>query len=610
MPRTLILAAAMILAGVFAVFAPARALAQAGMEVRATAQVESDRVYVGQPFTLQVSVEGDTRSQPPEVPAIDGFRVEQAGSTTSSEIVFDGTRTVERARRIFQYSLTATRPGVLTVPSIEVRTRDGVRRTEPLRVTVVEPGELPDFKLRLDVDREEVCVGEPVTLRLTWFLGREVRTAMFSMPPLPEGFSLYSPADDGLTPAHFQSGQFFEVMFLGERSVARAGRGEIDGREFYTLTIEKTIVPDTPGSFALGPATVAFTEATRTRRSVFDSSLFSQSAARTEVVASAPLTLRVRPLPAQGRPATFSGLVGAYTIEARAEPTRVRVGDPITLTVTVKGDGPAERIPMLDLSKQPGFANDFKLTGERPTSEFVPGGRRFTTMIRAREPDVSAIPPIELTYFDPRAGEYRTAASAPIPLRVEAAPKVELPASLASVDAPEEDDRGAQQASRGPREVSIDDLAPASGGMLALARGPLGVAALAAPPVVALAIVAAAAARGRSARDAKTKRRAGALRRALRDLDRAHDADGVLLALRGFAADWTGRSRDAMTAEEAVAVAEREGGSASRAVREAVEACAAALFGGGGSIDLDALRRKVREALPQVDAALRTEKAR
>jgi hypothetical protein len=585
--------------------------AQASSPVRVTAEVESDRVYVGQPFTLQISVEGDTRSEPPEMPALPGFRVEQRGSSQRSEIVFDGTRTVERAHRVFQYSLTANRSGVLEIPPISVRTRDGVKRTEPIRVTIEQPGELDDFKLRLETSAEEAFVGEPVTLRLTWFLGREVRTAEFSMPSLPEGFRLYAPADDGLTPAHFQSGQFFEVMFLGERSVARAGRGQLNGREFYTLTIEKTIVPSEPGEYELGPATVAFSEATRTRRSIFDSSFFDQGQSRTEVVASPAITLRVVPLPSEGRPSSFSGLVGSYSVDAKADPRDVRVGDPITLSVTVKGDGPAEEIPLLDLSGQAGFEDNFKLTGERPTVELVPGGKRFTTMIRARASDVSGVPPIELTYFDPGAREYRTAASPTIPLRVQDVQRVQLPGGASTARTSEDvGDATTTQAdrSRGPREVLVEDLSAQSESALALVRGPIGVAAVAIPPAAALALVIVAGARRRARSAPDKRRRARALRDAMHALDRDDGVEGVLTGVRVFAADWTGASRDAITAEEAV---ERlRGADGVDDIARAVDACAAAKFGGATEGDVRAARDAVREGLRRADASLRARKGR
>ena len=52
---------------------------------------------------------------------------------------------------------------------------------------------------------------------------------------------------------------------------------------------------------------------------------------------SRPLKLTVLSVPEQGKPAGFYGLVGRYTISAAAAPTKVNVGDPITLTIKIGG---------------------------------------------------------------------------------------------------------------------------------------------------------------------------------------------------------------------------------------------------------------------------------
>lgn len=614
-------------------FGPSPALAQrdGSGPVRLTAQVESERVFVGQPFLLQVSVENDTRSQPPTVPAIPGARVEELGSSTSSEVVFDGVRTVERARRVFQYRVTPQREGRLLIPPFEAQTRDGVRRSEPIVIDAVAPGEMDNFKLRLMTSRSRVYEGEPVTLTLTWFLGEEVRTAQFSMPELPDSFGLYSPADDGVTPAHFQGGQYFEVMFLGERSVARAGRGEIDGRLFSTLTIEKTIVPRKAGTYELGPATVAFTQTVRTRRrSVFDSPLFGADSP-TQVVASPAITLEVVPLPSQGRPAGFSGLVGRFAIEAKAEPTEVRVGDPITLTISVTGDGPPDEIPTLDLSRVPGFESSFRLTGDRPAIDRLRTGKRFTTMIRARDAGVSEVAPIELSYFDADAGEYRVARTEPIPLRVQAAPRVTLPGGQDGAPAvtARASDRGdapdatqGDASARSPRAVSIDDLSTRGGGLLSLAWGPVGVAAVALPPALCAALVIGARVRRRALADPAGRRRRHALRDALAALGKIDAGDSapalgggaagaaaaISAALRSFAADWRATPRAAMTSDEAASVVAQADPALGNEFADLLARCDEVRFAGGEGFDARAIAARAADAARRADGALRAAK--
>ena len=79
------------------------------------------------------------------------------------------------------------------------------------------------------------------------------------------------------------------------------------------------------------------------------------------VVPSNELNLEVLPLP-EPRPPSFTGLVGAYSIETAAAPTEVNVGDPITLTIRIRGPEPLENIPAPALHTQQSLVEDFKVS--------------------------------------------------------------------------------------------------------------------------------------------------------------------------------------------------------------------------------------------------------
>src|SRR5262249_57024823 len=69
-------------------------------------------------------------------------------------------------------------------------------------------------------------------------------------------------------------------------------------------------------------------------------------ALRTEkfVSSSAPLTIDIRPVPSAGQPASFSGAIGRFQLEADANPKILRVGDPLSVTLTVRGEGLLETV--------------------------------------------------------------------------------------------------------------------------------------------------------------------------------------------------------------------------------------------------------------------------
>ena len=56
-------------------------------------------------------------------------------------------------------------------------------------------------------------------------------------------------------------------------------------------------------------------------------------------LATSPVTLNVRPLPASREPADFSGLVGKFRVSASLSKSSLPVGDSTTLSVVVEGEG-------------------------------------------------------------------------------------------------------------------------------------------------------------------------------------------------------------------------------------------------------------------------------
>jgi hypothetical protein len=135
-------------------------------------------------------------------------------------------------------------------------------------------------------------------------------------------------------------------------------------------------------------------------------------------VGSPAMMLTVSPLPGQGQPAGFSGLVGRYTIATSATPTEVSVGDPITLTVRIGGNPYLKPVLWPALDQIPEMAAHFKIPSERASPTIDNGCKVFTQTLRANSDKVTQIPPIPLVFFDPDKGTYVTAQTDPIPLKV------------------------------------------------------------------------------------------------------------------------------------------------------------------------------------------------
>ncbi len=605
----------------------ALAAVAAGAEpVTVRAVVEADRVFAGERFVYQVLVEGATPQLEPQLPALDAFEVAYEGgqdvSSHSISIVNGRTTETVTKRFYFQYRLTALRPGQHTIPAATLTIDGQPYRTQPIAITVVQPTEHQDFKLRLALEKEQVYVGEPVRLRLTWYLRQvqNVREFALSMP-LAGVFAAANTSAPAGAQQGLRSGEYLAVDFLGSEVLARRGQGTLDGEQFTTLTLEKVLIPQEPGHFRPGPAAVDLNVVTgrAPSRSLFDdffsgSSLFrntpfGREVTRKLVVPSNELNLEVLPLP-EPRPPSFTGLVGAYSIETAAAPTEVNVGDPITLTIRIRGPEPLGSISAPALHTQQALVEDFKVSDEPAPPVVQDGSAVFTQTVRALNDRVGAIPPLDLSFFDVDQGVYRTVRSAPIPLVVRRTREVTAADAIGSgagTSAGAEVETRAEGIAHNYEDAGV--LTDQSVGLPERLRHPAWLAALLGPLAAYLSLAAVHIVRRRSGADTADRRRRRALREARQELratsgDTSAEATRTSRAVHGYLAATFDVPVAGLTPAEAERLLRARRVPQAAAVRELLEQCDAARFAGRRLDAAGRLRDEAEQLLGAIDRGL------
>lgn len=131
---------------------------------------------------------------------------------------------------------------------------------------------------------------------------------------------------------------------------------------------------------------------------------------------SNPVTLEVRPLPAEGAPGEgagpFTGPVGSLELRARLDPEHPAVDRGATLTVVASGDGYLEALSPPPLVLPEGVEDLEVLGPETAPPPESPGNRAsrcWRFLLVPRRAGSWELPALELPYFDPSSGEYRTA---------------------------------------------------------------------------------------------------------------------------------------------------------------------------------------------------------
>jgi hypothetical protein len=170
--------------------------------------------------------------------------------------------------------------------------------------------------------------------------------------------------------------------------------------------------------------------------------------------------VHVLPLPDEGRPASFTGAIGKFTVEASAKPVKLTVGDPLTLTVKVAGKGNFDRLSIPAIESGGDWKAYPASSKFEPTDALGTSGRKVSEQavvpITAK---VTSVPARPFSYFDPDKRRYVELTTQPIALTIEGAPRAAggtspgAPASAAGT-------RSDRQAERGAVDGDQWELAP------------------------------------------------------------------------------------------------------------------------------------------------------
>ncbi len=404
-----------------AILAVAIALALPTAAARAgevSAQLSTRETFVGVPVRVDIVVANADRHEPPVFPALVDAEVRGGQSSTQQNIsIIQGVQSVRRTVT-YTYQIIPKHSGKLRIPPVTVEV-DGEKRSISLGEIIVSESETEDLLyVELTADRKGYYVGEVVNATLEIWL-RPYAQRDYRMS-----------ANDMFRRIDFENsswGEFADQLkqdnFRYRSDIRRDSTGQERG--YFVYTVDKQIVAGSAGPLQAGDIRIVVDYPVKLGRS---RDMFSFFEDRMGVVQSRPISagvtsqaVEIKPLPTDGQPLYFNGAVGRYTMDVSARPTEVHVGDPITLTITMRGEGRLDALSAPPLARLDALTDGFRVPDEPLAGDVQGNVKRFTQSIRARSPDVAAIPALPFAYFDPNTEKYVTVSSEPIPIRVEAA---------------------------------------------------------------------------------------------------------------------------------------------------------------------------------------------
>ena len=397
------------------------------------------QVMVGERF--QVVFEANVEGKNFSAPSFDGFTVVGGPftSTSSSFQMVNGSMS-HSVKCTYTFALQAYKEGTFRVGSASLNVKGTKVTSEPFEITVIPDdgthaapsggGDASgqgrsqqntndpqvsgkDLFLNVIPSKKSVYVGDQVVL--TYKIYTKVPVSSLSVERMPSyaGFWTKDISDNS--------------------NSLRQNSEYINGIEYTTAEVQKTvIVPQRAGKLTIDPMIIECvaqvrTESNRQRsmdpfEAFFNDPFFNRNIVNVKKeLTSQTLTLEVKSLPENGKPASFAGAVGNYNFKSEIDKTELSTNEAFTLTLTVSGTGNVELLQM----PTPVFPPDFEVydpkvtTSVNPTSNGLSGTKKAEFLVIPRRAGSFTIPAVEFSYFNPANETYQTLQSEPYEIKVE-----------------------------------------------------------------------------------------------------------------------------------------------------------------------------------------------
>ncbi len=427
-PLTAIGLAVVLLVGLGSVEAVAQGATTPGIRM----SVDRDPVVQGEPFTLSIHIETSSRGEPEiRLPHLSGFNILRQSESHPMSLSFSfgmgkGSQSRMQRQANYNYVLVADKPGKYKLAPVQV-TLDGRKyRGKPFNIHVQRSGTTTpsgsgaggradvddkvsdrialegatldgarvesDLFIQTHVSKKKAVVGEALVMTIYLYTSMNIAEVNVLREPGTEGFW-----GENLVPA----GRRF--------TTERVKVGEYD---FDRAVLRKmTLFPIKPGTLTIAPPVVEL--------GISRGGFFSRP--KKIKRSSLPVEVEVEALPEKGQPSGFNPAnVGVYSYRTELDTTEVNEGEPVTLTMTVQGDGNVRNLVLPAVGEIAGLKIyapeeevDIQLRGGRVT-----GTKISRVLMIPKIPGDFVVPAISWSYYNTQSNAYRTLPGSPHSIRV------------------------------------------------------------------------------------------------------------------------------------------------------------------------------------------------
>jgi hypothetical protein len=352
----------------------------------------TQKVIVGEPFSLEVALQGSNNSN--ERPHIDGLEKMYVRSNGLMITTINGKTTTK-----YKYSVRIDIPGRHNIGPAHIMQNGSLLYSNTLSIKAVEQATGAKQKheastsggafLRLTADKEKAVIGEPIKFFLRFYYGNEVvNLAPITQQPIP-GFD------------------------VKDKTETSRGVQTINGKDYNFLEIQWVMHATESGKKLIPAYAADFTLRSNQQSFMGHLSMFLSQGGEQKKVYSNSLNIQIDPLPHTKETVHAIGVFSQFN--ARITPQVAKEGEGMVLTLELEGEGNLnQNLLSLELPEH------FKFYDSKNYSENTSGASKhyFEFIVQGLQKGDWEIPAQHFCFFDIKSRSYKILKTLPITLTI------------------------------------------------------------------------------------------------------------------------------------------------------------------------------------------------
>lgn len=375
-------------------------------QVKFEAKVSKERLGVNERLRVDFEMNQDGDNFKP--PSFDGFSVVGGPNQSVSNSWINGQRSYSKT---YSFYLQPNSRGKKTIGQAEIIIDNKTYKTSPLAVEVTAAVDKPtdgnnanliasdNLHLVAEVSNTSPYLNEAINVVYKLYVSPRVSVSNWRELDNPKYADFWS--------------QNMDIKQL------RVENGEFRGEPYRYVVLRRTVLyPQKTGELTIEPLTLSIAVDVPTeRRDLFGGRIYTTV---DKTVAAGSRTINVKPLPSEGRPASFTGAVGKYEFDVSLNKNELNATESVQAKVQVKGTGNLKLfdLPRLNVPSSIEMYEPERAENISTNLSGMQGSLAETYTLVPSQKGKYPIQPMEFSWFDPETGTYKKRTSAEMLLDV------------------------------------------------------------------------------------------------------------------------------------------------------------------------------------------------